>query len=278
MSCFYPRDAWYSRRLNETGKRSIVFNPREGFSDMSIQVPCGKCDGCKADASKEWAIRMYHESQMYERNSFLTLTYADAPEAISKRDCQLFLKRLRKEVNARYFICGEYGTRTHRPHYHAVVFGQDFKTADSIQIDSELYSCPRLNEIWKHGSVVCGDFTMASACYIAGYVQKKAGDQDTFNMMSTRPPIGRSWFDKYYLDLVRVGSVVIDDQRLPIPRVYFDWSTSIAGDPLGDVKASRKLRFQNMSPEKKLDKYREAEAKEVYQKQRNQQKQYNEKL
>lgn len=278
MSCFYPKDAWFARRPNENGKRSIVFNRNDGYTDMPLQVPCGKCDGCQSDKSREWAIRMYHEAQMNERNSFLTLTYADAPEAISRRDCQLFLKRLRKECDVRYFITGEYGERTRRPHYHAVIFGQDFKTPDAIQVDSELYSCPRLNEIWRHGSVMCADFSMSTACYVAGYVQKKVGDQDTFSLMSKCPPIGASWFDRYHFDLARTGSCVIEGREYPIPHVYFDWSEAMAYDPLYRVKIQRLKRFQSMTAEKKLDLYREREAKEVYQKQRVEERKSKEKL
>lgn len=278
MSCFYPRDAWFATRLNENGKRPIVFNPREGFRDKHIQVPCGKCDGCMADRSKDWAIRMYHESVMHDRNAFLTLTYRDAPDSISRRDCQLFLKRLRRECDVRYFITGEYGERTRRPHYHAVIFGQDFKTPDAVQINEELYECPRLSEIWKQGSVVVGAFTMSSACYVAGYVQKKLGDDDTFSLMSKRPAIGRPFFDKYLDDMVKAGSCVIDGRQYPIPSAYFKWSECLPDDPLYPVKVERLYRFMSMTPEQKLDKYREAEAKEVYQKQRMQEKMYKEKL
>ena len=44
---------------------------------------------------------------------------------LDKGDVQRYLKRLRKICkgdNIRYFICGEYGTRTYRPHYHGIFF------------------------------------------------------------------------------------------------------------------------------------------------------------
>lgn len=64
-----------------------------------------------------------------------------APRGLLFRDWQLFMKRLRKyfsdnEVpfNIRYYMVGEYGKKTRRPHYHAV-----FWNAPSFQ---------ELNKIW----------------------------------------------------------------------------------------------------------------------------------
>lgn len=280
MSCFYPKDAWFAKRLNDNGRRPIVFNPNDGYRDMPLQVPCGKCGGCRAERSREWAVRMYHEAQMHEHSSFLTMTYAEpAPDNINKEDCQKFIKRLRKSFDVRYFITGEYGGLTHRPHYHAVIFGNDFKYSNTFKINEQLYCSPVLNEIWKHGQVACADFTMSAACYVAGYVNKKAGDTDTFNLMSTKPPLGLEWLKKYYSDLVKTGSVVVEGRELPIPREYFRWSEEkLPGDPLYPVKIERLYKFSKMTPEQRLDRYRELEAKEVYQKQRLQEQMYKEKL
>lgn len=95
---------------------------------MALQVPCGKCIGCKSDKAMMWSIRCYHEASLHERNAFVTLTYEDAPPALVKEDLQKFFKRARHSFDFRYFACGEYGEATHRPHYHALIFGQDFWT------------------------------------------------------------------------------------------------------------------------------------------------------
>jgi hypothetical protein len=39
------------------------------------------------------------------------------------------MKRLRKKIQPlkiRFFHCGEYGDKTRRPHYHALIFGYGF--------------------------------------------------------------------------------------------------------------------------------------------------------
>ena len=114
----------------------------ERYVSDFIEIPCGKCIGCRLDYTRDWANRMMLEASYHEQNYFITLTYDDThvpksyyacPETgealpsltLSKRDIQLFLKRLRKLTGQsfRYYLCGEYGSNTHRPHYHLIVFG-----------------------------------------------------------------------------------------------------------------------------------------------------------
>jgi hypothetical protein len=133
MPCYHPLDGWRSRRVNESGKRSIVFNRSEGFVDMPIKVPCGQCIGCRLERSRQWAVRCVHESSLYDRNCFVTLTYNDdhLPDDMNLNGdhVQKFMKRLRKKYHGdkmvirkdkngndkptfpiRFFLCGEYGT------------------------------------------------------------------------------------------------------------------------------------------------------------------------
>lgn len=242
MACVYPIDAWYSSRLNESGKRGLVFNPRDGFTDRPLQVPCGKCVGCSKERAKIWGIRMYHEASQHERNSFVTLTYAQPPAKIDKRDLQCFFKRLRKLRAVRYFACGEYGTLTHRPHYHAVIFGEDFR-GGAIQINDTLWSNDELSDSWGKGIVSAGDVTLQSCMYVAGYVNKKAGDPDTFNLMSRRPGIGHSWLDKYASDIERTEVISIEGREYSVPKKYLEWRE------FDKLKAKRKAHYANRTPD-----------------------------
>lgn len=266
MSCFYPRDAWRSQHVNENGKRPLVFQRSAGFTDMALQVPCGKCAGCRADQALMWSIRCYQEASLFDRNCFLTLTYDDGhlPDdgKLKVKDLQDFFKRLRHVAKVRYYACGEYGEKTKRPHYHAVIFGQDFKAASNVQIGDDLYTDRALVGLWTHGQVSVGSFTMASACYVAGYVGKKTGDQDSFQVMSRRPGIGKEWLMRYWRDLQRTGVVVIEGREYPIPQRYLLWME----DELKEVKADRKRKVDEKYREKgyfEID--RELRAKEVYQ-------------
>lgn len=281
MTCFYPRDGWKSKRLNENGKREIVFRRSDGYEDMHLQVPCGKCSGCRADEALSWAIRSYQEASLFEQNTFVTLTYDDdhLPVKLKKDHLQKFFRALRKEnYKIRYYACGEYGSQTMRPHYHALIFGSDFKNGSEIKINNELYSVPQISKIWGKGNVLFSEFTMATACYTAGYVGKKINntESDEFRLQSSRPGIGFSWLERYWPDLINTETVVIEGQQFPIPQAYFrhmeDQLAKMHGpeikNPFIKVKNHRAERFRKMDHETRFDKHRERRAKETYQKQK----------
>lgn len=231
MACVSPITCWYSQEVSEeTGKRQITFDIKKAYVDMPLQLPCGKCLSCKADQSLMWSIRAYHESLDHDHNCFITLTYSDdhlpSDGAIDKRTLQLFFKRLRKAIaptKLRYIACGEYGDLTRRPHYHALLFGVDFLDVRRVMVGDTTYTHPVLHDTWGLGNVLIGSMTMESICYTCGYVLKKMSDEDTFNLMSRRPGIGKAWLDRYHDDLVRTGKVVIEGREYAIPPRYLRW-------------------------------------------------------
>jgi len=122
-----------------------------------------------------------HENQMHEESSFITLTMNDEylstrvnPSSLDKTEFQRFMKRLRKRYGKqiRYFHCGEYGEKNHRPHYHAILFGVDFEDKELFQVRDEirLYTSKTLADLWPYGFVTIGEVTMESCAYVARYV------------------------------------------------------------------------------------------------------------
>ena len=158
-------------------------------------VACGQCIGCKLERSRQWAVRIMHEASQHPVNSFITLTYDNQHLAkdlsLDVRDWQDFAQRkrnlLRAEAKAtgnenpeasqfRYFHCGEYGDRRHRPHLHACIFGIDY-TGDRIyshtRNGNKLYRSATLDKLWGRGDCIIGDLTFESAAYVARYCLKK---------------------------------------------------------------------------------------------------------
>lgn len=186
-----------------------------------VRVPCGRCEGCFLERSRQWAVRCDHERQMHDENCFITLTIDDEHMVyggqqhgiLVPRDLELFWKRLRKRVKRRfrYFACGEYGSQSNRPHYHACVFGLDFEDKKLWQVKDgiHLYTSELLDSVWERGMCTVGDVTFESAAYVARYVMKKhtklgalmKGVPPEFIRMSRRPGIGSSWYDKYKTDV-----------------------------------------------------------------------------
>lgn len=283
MSCLYPIDAWRAKRLNENGKREIVFRRADGYEDMALQVPCGKCAGCRADKALAWSIRCYQESSLHDQNSFLTLTYNDEnlPDSLVKTDLQKFFRALRDQgQKVRYYACGEYGDISGRPHYHACIFGTDFRDGREYAINNELYAVPRVTDLWGKGNVLIADFTMATACYVAGYVGKKINkpEDDSFQLMSRKPGIGFDWLRKHVQDIVKTDSVIIEGREFPVPPQYIRWCEENMENELHGVKLRRAERFKNLSIEKVIDKRREHRAKEVYLNQKVQHQKRKEKI
>lgn len=221
--CLSPSRAYQPiERDHYTGTRPVSFTPIKGGEQ--IELPCGKCTECRKQQRLMWALRCQHEASMHDRNAMLTLTYNErtCPDGLQPRDMQLVIKRLRHHYGKlRYFYCGEYGDRTHRPHYHALIFGEDF-LAGAVDFDASNKVNPIVTEIWGNGHVLVSPVTTESICYVAGYVNKKMADEDTFVQMSRRPGIGHGWLDKYSDDLRR-GYAVLGNRQVAIPKRYISW-------------------------------------------------------
>ncbi len=194
MPCYSPLKGW---KCPYSG--GILFKDSGGLQKM--EVSCGQCIGCRLDHSRMWAMRIIHESCMWNDrggNCFITLTYSDenVPDdwSLHKNHFVKFMKRLRKVFapqKIRYFHCGEYGNvckhridlervgcplcNVGRPHYHAALFNCSFCDLESYATQDGIvrYTSPMLERIWKNGFVDVGDLNFESAAYIARYALKK---------------------------------------------------------------------------------------------------------
>lgn len=160
MPCNRPLPAWRAKAPNDSGKVPVVFNFQQADSSQKLEIPCGRCTGCRLERARNWAIRMLHEAKLYKDNWFITLTYEEGslPRTVQglptlrPEDFTLFMKRLRKHYSCaargegptapsprplphgptgpetpldnriRFYQCGEYGEQTARPHHHAIMF------------------------------------------------------------------------------------------------------------------------------------------------------------
>lgn len=135
----------------------------------SRQVPCSKCLACLTNKRNDWAFRLEHEYKRSKSAAFITLTYHPKfkpKDGVRKRHFQLFMKRLRKKSGQklRYFAVGEYGTKTNRPHYHAIIFNYE----GSIKFLEKIWSAPRTREVY--GIVHIGKVNQATIMYCTKYV------------------------------------------------------------------------------------------------------------
>lgn len=229
--------------MNESGKRSFVFDVRKSGTGQQHHIPCGQCLGCRLEYSRQWAIRCEHESKLHRYNSFVTLTYSDEyvpPNgSLVRSHVQNFLKRLRyyssiqsERGRVRYFGCGEYGEQTARPHYHLILFNCSFADMKhfSTRNGHDVFHSETLNDIWQFGRTEIGSVTFDSAGYVARYcVGKITGDGaqahyrgrlPEFSMMSLKPGVGARFFEKYRSDIYPNDFVVVNGHRTRPPAYY----------------------------------------------------------
>lgn len=244
--------------MDDDGRVTIRYSKDHAFDQgvEVLEIGCGRCEACRAQKARSWAIRCAHEAQLHTRsthtgtvsnNSFITLTYANAPENLVKRDFQLFIKRLRKNTQKkiRYFQCGEYGSKQGRSHFHALLFGIDFHE-DRIPLHTPgpntLYGSATLEQAWQNqGYAYIGPLNFATASYVAGYAAKKlrrtewdsdagywVGDklvtpQQEYITMSRRPGIAYDWIAKYWPEVYPHDEIALNGKTFRPPSYYDDY-------------------------------------------------------
>ncbi len=251
MPCYHPIEVGIMRKFIYSDGR---------FSDLQT-VPCGNCIGCRAEQSRQWAVRMMHEARMHPSNLFITLTYDEErlPDNGSLRpeDLSRFIKNLRKTQERRisFFGCGEYGDQTQRPHYHALLFGVEFldRYSGFDYSRPNVWRSETLEDIWGLGFTEFGTVTMASASYVAGYCRKKVKAKDysrantrtgellqpEFARMSLRPAIGKRWIAENWSDVYPRDFIVIDGHEAKPPRYYDKWMDNNFPFIMEDVRQKR---------------------------------------
>lgn len=222
------------------------------------------------DKAREWAMRCAHEAKMHTNNSFVTLTYdpKKLPEdgSVSKRHLQLFMKRLRKaysDKKVRFFAAAEYTPINDLPHYHLLLFNQFFedqKLFKKTTNENTLYTSQILQLLWPNGFSTIGMVNYQTARYCAQYSLKKITGEHApeyylrphpvtgklcqkepeFALMSRRPGIGATWYERYKSDCYPSDFLIVDGKKHPVPKYYDLKLKKEAESELEQLKRARK--------------------------------------
>ena len=190
---------------------------------------------------------------------------------LDKRDCQLFFKRLRKakpDDNIRYFLAGEYGDQTHRPHYHAIIFGlhlDDLQLVGRNEFNQPYFDSPFLQRVWQKGYITAASVSWESCCYVARYCMKKLkGDlrffyQDVnivppFVLMSRKPGLGYQWFEDHpeFTDHSKINVSTPNGRRTFRPPRYFEKKLEEIDPALAQQRASEREKYALLNYENTL--------------------------
>lgn len=197
-------------------------------------VPCGYCGNCLGRKRQEWSFRLEQEHKRAKTADFITFTYAPEKEhkspsgliSLRKTDFQKFMKVLRdRQVRTqprsskwpplRYYTVGEYGTDTHRPHFHSILF--------NLHPSMKPF---KITDLWGRGLLDFGKVTPASIGYVTGYVINRHADygdrEKPFALISKG--IGSNYLEKNYNYHKHGKRFNVNNKGIPgvLPRYYSD--------------------------------------------------------
>lgn len=272
---YNPDDREQSGRVYSLARFSQLSGKQLRYEDLMYNpkvmlIPCGQCIGCRIRQREDWTTRIELEARDYPKEEvwFITLTYDDdhVPGMIVKtgeimrkvqytwkpgekrpssvqillyEDIQKFLKRLRKasSTKLRYFVAGEYGEQTARPHYHMILYGwkpTDLKNLYKIHHNG-YYTSKWLADLWGMGQIQIAQAVPETYRYVAGYVTKKMyeidgkkanayyelGQTKPFACMSLKPGLGDNYYQEHKAEIWRQGYIqCTNGKQAQIPRYY----------------------------------------------------------
>lgn len=225
--CFFP--------LSNLNVRGLAY--KKGITEFD----CGACPECLLKRANVWALRSVYEAREHVHSCMVTLTYDDyvydsyghligervSDLTVCKRDVQLFIKRLRKWYSVfnpgckiKYLLSAEYGKRTHRAHYHAILFGVRFPDLVKYKKSKRgniIYKSKTLTDLWHNGICTVDSINIngSVARYCTKYCAKDRSD-DTFMLVSQKVGLNglvRDFNGKSY---------VIEGREYPIPRIVWN--------------------------------------------------------
>lgn len=221
-----------------------------------LLVPCGKCYYCRMQKRTAWVFRMVQELKINPNCAFVTFTYNDdnikylrkrfdrykfkkwykllgknfESATLDKQDstdlikaCQHKIKQMfGKRALVRYYITGEYGDTTDRPHFHGV-----FWFPGKVDYDEFFKS------VWQYGNIDIQEVTPANINYISKHQMKDCKGnlyQQKFapifsTMTRYNGGLGSSFLAdeniyNFYSESRENKYVILNNYKIPLPQFY----------------------------------------------------------
>lgn len=208
---------------------------------------------------------------------------------LEPKHLQKFFKDLRRYYEyhydikgIRFYACGEYGDRTQRPHYHALVFGMPIPTNKlnwykRNELGDPLYYSKELTEIWGRGFVTIGELNYHTAAYVARYCTKKIngaskengfyekqGKTPEFSRMSRRPGIGERYYRENREEIYKNDEIIMKTVKDMVigerPPRYYDRLYDV--DSPEDMELLKRKRKQAAEEAERLERWKSTLTKE----------------
>lgn len=243
-------------------KRRLKYEP-----DSHFLVGCKQCVWCRLSRSREVAMRIMHEMRYHRESWFFTLTYDD--KNLPQSCCGPTLDRpritrLRKDVDQdatrglfpkfKFFLVGEYGDRTHRPHYHGIAFVDhpwDVIQVEPSRFGTDQFVSAEFTRLWPEGRHRLSRLNFELAAYAARYALKKQTGKNARRYGGRTPEfsswchgMGKQFFDEFRGDVYPSDECIVtraDGRRVPIlpPTLYDRWLEKVDPELLQKVRDKR---------------------------------------
>ena len=173
--CLNPKWIYKKGNYKEDNYRGMAGE----FYELGTYSKCGSCIQCINEKCNNWVVRNYYEEKRHQKKCFITLTYAENPIILIRKDAQDFMKRFRRKLEymgykekVRMFGCGEYGSLNNRPHMHFIIYGWKDEQAKYLDINKKkniIYESEIIKKCWGKGRTSYQEFGEHEAPYITLY-------------------------------------------------------------------------------------------------------------
>lgn len=194
-------------------------------------------------------------------------------------DLRQWQERKLKHTGTKVFYAAEYGSETHRPHYHLILM--------NCPIDiRELYDChidenhkahwkhKKLEKLWGKGMIDLAEVEWSCAAYVARYCIKKLHTKDPaayaaeckipeYVRMSRN--IGREWYEKHKGEIYETDEIIMKTVKGNIgnqkpPKAWDRLYEEEFPESMAIIKESRRAAAERSAElEKQLTDYTDAE-------------------
>lgn len=232
---------WSFRVMKEAERSSSAFFLTLTYNDDSIILTD---NGFMSLHDTVYGLACSREKYYFPRSLIKTKAIDNhVYKAQNSSHLQQFFKLLRKKNHEqiKYYACGEYGTKSARPHYHVIIFNARLESLigdgfarqyayGNIVLDGKVpYTC----ESWKQGYITVGKLTDASCAYTLKYISKnsripmhKRDDRiKEYSLMSQN--LGFNYMETGHMQLWHKEDVLNrmyiplkDGKKIAMPRIF----------------------------------------------------------
>ena len=188
--CRNGKSSIWVQRLNQEAAcwKYVAFVTLTYSDDFVNQMEYDPKDNTVLDVSTGYSI----QCPVFGAKTRAYLRRRRTINVLSVSDCQRFIKRLRyfikqeheksqsqEAFTLRYYLCGEYGPTTFRPHYHCLFFFNSTLTSSNFN--------SLLHKSWKDGLIDWSFVRNNASSYVAQYVNCTTHLPQVYTLKQIKP-------------------------------------------------------------------------------------------